>query len=249
MLIKLIGFNDVLWKISHNEEHHNFTNIEGSDPDLPDIGVFRFSPYQKKRFLHRYQHIYALPLYSLQTLIWVFKKDLQELLKRRRSLTTMTSIDFIFFKISYIFIFIVLPLSYWKWDWFSVLPGFFIMHMILGLTSSLVFLASHNVEEADSLPVMTSAIKQSWAEHQLNTTITHSRNSWFFKHLGGGINYQIEHHLFPYICHVHYPEISRIVKKTATEYAITYHEKPNIICAIASHLRLLQKLGNNNESQ
>ncbi|MEM9547926.1 MAG: acyl-CoA desaturase [Bacteroidota bacterium] len=243
IIFKLLGLNDTIWINLHNYQHHHYSNVEGADPDLLDNGFLRLSPYQKQYFLHRYQHIYASILYSLSTIYWVFSKDFKDIRNIKSMHNWRTILDFIFFKITYLILFLVLPLYYWEMNYTAILLGFLVMHLTFGLISSYFFLSSHIVDEVDFYEANGQQVNQSWAEHQLLTTITFGRHRWIHRLLSGGLNYQVEHHLFPNICHVHYPAITDIIKDTALEFNLVYHEHPTFRSAVISHLKALKKIG------
>jgi linoleoyl-CoA desaturase len=103
---------------------------------------------------------------------------------------------------------------------------------------------AHEVEETQfPLPDERGNIENSWAVHQLYTTADFGRENKLLSFLCGGLNFQVEHHLFPRICHTHYKPISDIVKKTAEEYSLRYNANPSFRGAILSHIRFLKKLG------
>ena len=128
--------------------------------------------------------------------------------------------------------------------WWQVVLGFLVLHFFEGFTLAIIFMLAHIVEEAHfPIPDEDGKIKNAWAVHQLYTTVDFARNSAFVSFFTGGLNFQIEHHLFPQICHIHYKPISEIVQKTAYEYNIPYFENPTFFGAIRSHIRLLKKFG------
>ena len=118
------------------------------------------------------------------------------------------------------------------------------MHFVQGLTMAIVFMLAHVVEQTDfPLPNDTGNIKNTWAVHQLYTTANFARNNSLLNFFCGGLNFQIEHHLYPRICHVHYKEISNIVKETAGQFNLRYNENASFRGAIGSHIRMLKALG------
>jgi linoleoyl-CoA desaturase len=156
-----------------------------------------------------------------------------------------------FFKAVYYVVFFIAPVFFWidSLAWWQVLIGYLALHVVEGLTLALVFQLAHVVEGA-AFPMpdqQTLSIEESWAEHQMHTTADFARDSWFATFFLGGLNFQIEHHLFPKICHVHYQPLSKIVKSTAEEFGIPYLENKTFAGALASHYRLLKTFGNNEE--
>ena len=67
--------------------------------------------------------------------------------------------------------------------------------------------------------------------------------SWFITYFVGGLNFQVEHHLFPAISHVHYPQLSKIVAETAREYNVPYHSEKTFFGALYQHTKMLYRLG------
>ena len=118
------------------------------------------------------------------------------------------------------------------------------MQAIAGFILALIFQLAHTVEgTSHPLPNELGVIENDWAMHQLQTTANFSRKNRFLSWYVGGLNFQVEHHLFPYISHVHYPEISEIVRTTAEEYGVPYLENKTFIGAVKSHFRFLYQLG------
>jgi linoleoyl-CoA desaturase len=125
-----------------------------------------------------------------------------------------------------------------------VFAGFITMHFIAGVILTVVFQLAHTVEgTTHPVPDETGTIENNWAVHQMNTTVNFSRQSRLISWYVGGLNFQVEHHLFPTICHVHYPEISEIVKTTAEEFGIPYLENRTFMDAVNSHIETLRRFG------
>jgi linoleoyl-CoA desaturase len=149
-------------------------------------------------------------------------------------------------KALYYILFLVLPIVFIHALWWQVLLGFVLLHLVEGLSIAIIFMLAHVVEETDfPLPDNTGSIKNTWAVHQLYTTADFGRNNSLLSFLCGGLNFQVEHHLYPKICHVHYKHISDIVKETAESYNLRYNDNVSLFSAIASHIRLLKALGRN----
>ena len=118
------------------------------------------------------------------------------------------------------------------------------MHAVAGLILSVVFQLAHVVEEAHfPVPDEKGNIENEWAIHQMETTADFSRKSWLITYYVGGLNYQTEHHLFPRICHVHYPKLAPIVEATAKEFGVPYIYNETFITALKSHMSVISKLG------
>ncbi len=251
-LVNLVGGYDVTWRIQHNILHHTYTNIEGLDEDIEVGGLMRFSPHSKKYSFHRYQHIYAWFLYCLLTIQWVTYKDYRllfqyeekGLLKKERITLSKALLELSIYKVIYFGYALVLPIIFSGMPWYMVVAGFFVLHFTAGLGLSLIFQLAHVLETSEfPLPTDEGKIENNWAVHQLLNTADFSPKSRIMYWFIGGLNYQVEHHLFPHISHVHYPQIAKIVKKTAQQYGLPYQVMPNFIAAIREHGRMLYKMG------
>lgn len=249
--IYLLGSNASVWKIQHNLLHHTYTNIHGKDEDIDDKAVIRLSRQAPLKSFHAYQHIYAFFLYGFltihRTIDEAFKLSnyhKEGILKRQKKNVTKEFTLLIGFKILYLFFMLGLPMLITPLLWWQVLLGFLIMHMIAGFILATIFQFAHIVEGADQpMPNTEGNIENEWAIHQLSTTANFARNSRLLNWYIGGLNYQIEHHLFPNISHVHYRQISKIVEKTATEFELPYNVKATVADAFVSHMRILRQLG------
>jgi len=250
-VINFIGGYHVNWKIQHNILHHSFTNVQGFDEDI-DKGVLRLSPTQKRKRIFRFQAFYAPFLYGLMTIYWFLIKDFQQLSRyHKKNLLAAQGLTFksalaqiLFHKFWYLLFFLVLPLILLSLPWWQILLGFLIMHFISGLILSLIFQPAHVIEDTDFFITDTHGnVENSWAIHQMKTTSNFANGSRIFSWLIGGLNYQIEHHLFPHICHVHYRKISEIVKETAENFNIPYLQHKSFAGALKSHFSLLHQLG------
>ncbi len=251
-IVNLVGGYDVTWRIQHNILHHTYTNIDGLDEDI-DAGILmRFSPNSKKYKLHRYQHIYGWFLYCLLTIQWVTYKDYRlifqynkkGLLKKERMTLTKALVELSIYKVIYFGYVLVLPLMFSGMSWQYVVIGFMILHFTAGFGLSAIFQLAHVLETSEfPLPSEDRKIENSWAIHQLLNTADFSPRSRIMYWFIGGLNYQVEHHLFPHISHVHYPKIAKIVKATAEQYGLPYQVMPNFVVALREHGKMLWKMG------
>ncbi|RZJ70579.1 acyl-CoA desaturase [Flavobacterium sp.] len=247
----LLGANPYVWSISHNMVHHNFTNIPGHDEDIEIApGLIRITSDEPIFKVQKFQHLYAFPLYSLASLSWLFRKDFKKFFQPTlgpivKNHPKIEYFNLFFYKAVYVFLFIVLPLIFLDVTWYQFIFGFIALHFAQGLTMGLVFQLAHVVEGTDfPIPNDSGNIEENWAEHQMQTTANFSTQSRVAGFLLGGLNRQIEHHLFPTICHIHYPKIGEILKETATEFGIPYIEHRTFLCALRSHYKVLKKFGN-----
>ncbi|GAB3901018.1 fatty acid desaturase family protein [Spirosoma agri] len=247
----LLGANPYVWKITHNIVHHTFTNIPGHDEDIEVApGLVRLDPEQPLKPWHRYQHWYTFPLYALASLSWVLRKDYVKFFKDRIGQHDMPThpreeyVKLFLAKALYYLFFLGLPFALLSLSWWQIMVGFVVMHLAEGLVLGLVFQLAHTVEGTTfPLPNEEGKMTDSWAIHQLCTTANFAPRSALAAFICGGLNRQIEHHLFPKICHIHYPAITAIVKHTAHEFGLPYLENRSFGSALYSHFRLLQKLG------
>jgi linoleoyl-CoA desaturase len=247
--LNLMGGSSFLWKQKHNVNHHSFTNIEGHDDDIDIQPWIRTNPNQPKRWFHRYQHIYWALLYGMTYLTWVFNKDFGKYFSGKVAGTTIKKMDtrehIIFWtsKLVYVFLFLVLPLI--RLGLAETLTGYLITAFVCGWVISIIFQMAHLVEGA-SFPVpdtITRKVNEDWTIHQLATTANFSTNSKIVSWFSGGLNFQIEHHLFPRISHVHYPAISKLVKEICKQYNVRYIEYPTFFSALKSHIIHLKTVG------
>ena len=254
-ILEIIGGYSVNWRIQHNVLHHTYTNLEGLDEDIDTMGLLRLSPRQPWRPFHRYQHIYAWFLYMIMTLFWMTAKDYLQIVRyKRHDLLIKQNISLrkalrriTVYKLFYYSYVMVLPILFSGMPWYFVVAGFLLMHFSAGLFLSCVFQPAHVMEaSAFSPPLVTDGkgrMEDSWAVHEVENTTDFAPNnrilSWFI----GGLNYQIEHHLFSGVCHVHYKQIAPIVKSTTAAFGLPYNVQPTFLKAIREHARMLKKLG------
>jgi len=245
----LMGANGYLWKITHNVIHHTYTNIQGIDEDLEVSPLLRLSPESEHRPIHRYQHIFGFAAYSFSTLYWVFIKDYKYFLQRDlgpyqniRHPRTQIAI-LIATKIVYYTYMIVIPLLVLEIAWWQYAIGFVAMHLTAGLILGVVFQLAHVVEGPMHVAAGNNdTLDDAWLVHEMKTTANFARRNKLLCWYVGGLNFQIEHHLFPKICSIHYPAISPIVQQVAEEHGVPYHHHPTLSKAIASHYRMLKRL-------
>ncbi|SOD89048.1 fatty acid desaturase family protein [Spirosoma fluviale] len=247
----LLGANPYIWKVTHNIVHHTYTNIPGHDEDIELApGLVRLDPQEDLKPWHRFQQWYTFPLYALASLSWVFRKDFVKFFKNQIGHHDNSShpreeyVKLFVSKAIYYFFFLILPVIVLDLTWWQLAVGFLMMHVAEGLVLGLVFQLAHAVEGTDfPMPDERGDIQEAWAVHQLRTTANFAPDSATAAFFCGGLNRQIEHHLFPKVCHIHYPAISKIVKDTAHEFGLPYLENRTFGSALLSHFRLLRTLG------
>ena len=246
----LLGANGYMWKITHNVVHHTYTNIQGIDEDLEVSPLLRLSPRSEHRPIHRFQHLYAFATYSLSTLFWVFVKDYKYFFQRnigpyvdKKHPWQEWAILFGGKAVYYAWA-IVIPLLVLTIPWWQTLIGYVAMNLTAGLILGVVFQLAHVVEDTDHLaPDAAGRMEHTWLAHEMMTTANFATGNRLLTWYVGGLNYQVEHHLFPKVCSVHYPALRPIVKESARRHGIPYHEAPTLWAAIRSHYRMLKKYG------
>ena len=248
----LLGGFPTNWRYQHNTLHHGFTNIEGHDEDIAPPGILRFSPHSPLKRIHRYQHIYAWFFYSLMTISWIVAKDFKRLKKYKDKGAKLGGkrkfnrlfVDVTISKIIYYSVFLLIPLLTVPVAWYWIICGFLVMHFTSGLVLSTIFQTAHVVPTSEyPIPDEDGELNNNWAVHQLYTTCNYAPGSKIFSWLIGGLNYQVEHHLFPYISHIHYRDISQIVQTKTKEFGLPYHVNKSFAKAVWQHIKMLTLLG------
>jgi linoleoyl-CoA desaturase len=249
LTLNALGGNAFIWKFKHNVIHHTYTNVDGIDDDIAKSPVMRQCHTQKWVPAHRFQHIYVVLVYSISSFAWVALMDFNKYFKRRIVDTPLQKMDakehFIFWlsKVLYAIFYIAIPVMAVGWQAWAI--GYATMQVTLGFVLAIVFQLAHVVEHAEFEQAGhdPKTIENEWAIHQIKTTANFARNNKFISWYVGGLNYQVEHHLFPKVSHVHYPAISRIVKEACDKFNLPYNEYPTMSAAVASHFRMMRELG------
>ncbi len=252
----LLGGNPVNWQIQHNVLHHTYPNVYQVDEDVSTKAfILRLSPESDLHRVHKYQWLYILPLYGLMTLSFMVK-DFRQLnrynisgeTRRQGRVPSTEMIKLIVTKLLYLGAVFGLPWILTDYSFINILIGFLIVHFTAGLILSIVFQLAHVVEGVEYPERNISGdLNTSWAMHQLATTSNFSPNSQIVHWFTGGLNFQVEHHLFPHISHIHYKSIAPLVRETARECGVTYHSKRTLGGALKSHFRMLKVLGRKEE--
>jgi linoleoyl-CoA desaturase len=247
--LDLLGGSSYVWAKKHNSVHHCFVNIHGHDDDI-DIGFFgRLSPHQKRLRFHRFQHFYLWFLYGLLPTKWQFYDDFRDVftgrigmqrLPRPRGFNLAT---FVGGKLAFVSLAFAIPLLLHP-VW-SVLLFYMVASFVQGVTMSIVFQLAHCVEEA-AFPLPRSddyRMHAAWAVHQVETTVDFGRGNRLLSWMIGGLNFQIEHHLFPRLSHLHYPALAPLVEETCRQFGVRYTAHPTLRACITSHYRWLRQMG------
>ena len=250
--LNLVGANAFNWKMQHNVMHHTYTNVHEEDEDIVSRGVLRLSPHDEWKSIYKFQHIYAWFLYGLLTISWMVVRDFARLaryqkngmVKKHKADIAKEWFILIASKLFYVGYIAVVPLVFTSLPWWQILIGIVSMHYIAGFMLAIIFQPAHVIDGTEyPLPDDNNALENNWNVHQLLTTTNFGNKSRWFSWYVGGLNFQIEHHLFPNVCHVHYRHISEIVKATAHEYGLPYKSARTFLSALQGHAKQLKQLG------
>ncbi|HEY5825021.1 MAG TPA: acyl-CoA desaturase, partial [Cyclobacteriaceae bacterium] len=250
--LNLVGANSFNWKMQHNVLHHTYTNVHEEDEDIVSRGVLRLSPHTEWKSIYKFQHIYAWFLYGLMTISWMVVKDFVRLVryhkngmaKKHKAHIAKEWLILIATKLFYIGYIAIVPIVFTSLPWWQILIGIVGMHYIAGFMLAIIFQPAHVIDGTEyPLPDDNNSLENNWNVHQLLTTTNFGNKSRWFSWYVGGLNFQIEHHLFPNVCHVHYRHISEIVKATALEYGLPYKSARTFLGALRGHARILKQLG------
>jgi linoleoyl-CoA desaturase len=248
--LNVMGGDVNLWKIKHNLIHHSFTNIDGLDDDIDIRPFMRTTVIQPKLKMHRWQHVYSIVLYSLTYVLWIFYFDFKKYFSRKIGLTPIRKfsvknhIVFWVTKLVHFTFFIGLPI--YTLGVLATILGYIIVTFVCGIILAYVFQMAHvmeNTEFVDPNAAVDGKLEDEWAVHQIKTTTNFATQSRVVSWLTGGLNYQVEHHLFPRISHVHYPEINKLVKETCDQFGVRYNEYKTVVQALKSHVNHLRLVG------
>lgn len=245
---EFIGVSQFMWKMKHNVLHHAYTNIDGLDDDIDVKPFMRLASTQKHYKAHKFQHIYFWILYAILHSYWTFFSDFRKYFTKKigdvplKKMKPKDHLMFWMFKAFYFTLFIVLPIIFVGFvEW---IIGFGVFTLTTGIIISIVFQLAHTVEHTDfPMPNDNGKMDDQWAVHQLKTTSNFATGNKLISWYMGGLNFQVEHHLFPKISHVHYPAINRIVKQACKEYNVKYNEYKRLHQAVISHLLFLKEMG------
>jgi linoleoyl-CoA desaturase len=249
-IFDVCGISSYMWRILHHRGHHSCINVHGEDDALTGRGLLRFTPHEPHRPVQRFQHIYALLLYALFSLDYVFVRDFEcfffpthDYLKRTKHPAREYLILFAG-KLFYLTYMLVLPVVVLRKSPLLVGAAFLLVHLIIGLSVALVFQTTHTVDST-YFPTDRGEFDNG-VYHIFATTADYATESPLVSWLAGGLNHHIVHHLCPFVCHTHYAPLTRIVKQTAEEFGVPYRQHPTMTRAIWHHLILLRQLGNEN---
>jgi linoleoyl-CoA desaturase len=241
------GISSYMWRILHHRGHHSCINLHGEDDALSGRGIFRFTPHESRSPLHRFQHIYALFVYALFSLDYVFFRDFESFFfpghdyLRRTKHPLREYIVLFAGKAFYLTYMLVLPVLVLERSPLLVAGAFLLVHVVVGLSVTLVFQTTHTIDST-YFPLDRNEFDNS-VYHIFATTADYATESPLVGWLAGGLNHHVVHHLCPFVCHTHYASLTRIVRETAEEFGIPYRQHPTMPRAIWHHLILLKQLG------
>lgn len=242
--LNLLGGNIYFWKLKHNIAHHTYTNIDGEDHDI-EIKFMRIHHDQKLKKHHKYQHLYFVLLYGISYLAWIFYQDYEKYFRQRLGKDSekfyfplRERVIFWVSKVVHFSVFVVIPVL--VVGWLPTLLGLLIAGLVCGFCLATVFQLAHVVSETEFKTVEGARVESEWMVHQLHSTANFATQSKVLTWLLGGLNFQVEHHLFPKISHIHYPALNRIVKATCEEFNIKYVEFSTFGKAFQSHIRAIR---------
>jgi len=249
MTMDLVGASSYIWRWKHGVFHHTFVNVAGHDSDIEIGSLGRLSPHQRRLGFHRWQHFYLWPLYGFLTIKWSLYDDFHDLIRGRvgnHKIPRPRGWDLVVFlagKVIFHGLTLVVPLM--LYPFWTVVLWYSVAMFILGVVLSVVFQLAHVVPQADFPAPQpgSNRMDHSWAVHQAETTVDFARRNWFATWYLGGLNFQIEHHLFPRVSHVHYPAISKIVEATCREFGVKYAEHRTFLAGVVSHCRWVKAMG------
>lgn len=247
--LDVMGGSSYFWKVKHNVAHHSYTNIEGHDEDIDIRPFMRLNNQQPMKKFHKYQYIYWPVLYSLTYFWWVLVRDMKKYVEMRVATTEIPKMSIkqhlVYWggKLTYVAVFWVIPLQFVPVGQF--LLGYGLALAVTGITLGIVFQLAHAIEDLEfpEPDPKTLKIENAWFIHQLQTTANFATKSKFWGWLTGGLNFQVEHHLFSRMSHIHYPAVSQIVKQVCADYNIVYNEQPKFRTALKSHIDHLRYIG------
>ena len=244
--LDLLGANSYTWKIRHIRLHHNYPNVMGWDSDFEQSPMARVFPHGTYSKIHKYQHLYLPVLYLLFLFNWLLVRDFKDFFKRSSLIWKVTRIPsreyvkLFVFKAFYLFYMLVLPKIVLAITWTEIFGAFLTMMVTASIPSLIVLLSPHATPESEfPLPDDKGQLPDTWFKHQLSTTNDVNHDNWFTRFFLGCFNFHIAHHLFPYINHVYYPEVTKVIRDFTKKNRLPYRSF-SIWASLYNHYRLLR---------
>lgn len=248
----LVGVTCYFWELKHNVSHHGFTNVTGKDEDIEQSPLIRLSPRAKRLKFHYYQHYYTILLYSLLSFSIVYIRDIPLLFKKqfgnkkvknhpKREILILILTKLLFFSYT-----VLLPMYVLDISWLHILGLNVVMHVSIGLFIGYILGPVHvTAAAAYRHPDANGMVDTDWGTHQIESTVDFGADKYWVNWLSGGLNTHVAHHLFPHINHIHYYEITKIIKATAQEFGLPYRNY-GLATVFWNHLKFLKALGQKN---
>ncbi len=244
----LLGFSSYAWRVKHNVAHHTYTNVDGFDDDATQVPLARFAPSQKGRPWYRFQQYYIWPMYTLMGLRWQTVGDLAAFKRGRVGESALRAprgwnlVGLLAGKALFIAWALVIPML--VYPWWAVVGTYVGFAMLTGLIMATTFQLAHCVEEASFASAdELRAERRIWAVHEVETTVDFCPRNPVLTWMLGGLNFQIEHHLFPKVPHTHYPKIAEIVRRNCAKHGVRYSSHSSLGRALRSHFLHLRTMG------
>ncbi|MDH5365828.1 MAG: fatty acid desaturase [Cyclobacteriaceae bacterium] len=249
-LLDFLGANSYMWKNRHVHSHHLYPNILNSDADLKQNPLIRIFPNDELKSYHRYQYLYAPFLYLLYTMNWLLFRDFHDFTAEKIGSFKIKQhpknefLKLLLFKSIYLSYILIVPVIYSNLSISAIILSYILMNFSASILITLALIPSHVAENSlFPLPDEKGMMPNSWSHHQVLTIIDFATKNRFLNFFFGGFNHHVAHHLFPKICHIHYPKITPIIKQTAQEFGLKYNYEDSFINAYISHFKLLKNNG------
>jgi len=251
-IINLMGSHKYLWDLRHNTLHHVYTNVIGVDYDMVKTPLVRLTTRTPRRWFHKYQHFYCMLIYINYTIIWIMIYDWIHLVHfygtigtgKKHRIPVLTIISIVFWKAFHLALTIYLPYVLLDIALWQVLIGWVTMHWLLSAVIGVSFQLNHTMEGTqNAVPSKEGRLAENWSQYMLKTSFNFSTKNRLITYFLGGLNFQIEHHLFPNMSYTHYYNIAPMIKEVLQKYGITYNDSGGWLHAVWSHLKYLKRIG------
>lgn len=246
-IFDFIGANSYIWKKRHLVSHHAYPNVDGWDTDIEQSGVLKIVPHVKTRGIQKYQHRFFFLVYPLYLFNWMFIRDFRDFFDSKRVITktqgkipAQEKVKMILFKAFYFFYQILIPILFFDVAWQLSLGAWALQIMVASVFALFVLLPLHPLPE-NEFPVLDkdSGLPFSWLRHQFEVTNDLKEDNWITRHVLGGFNYHVAHHLFPNFSYVYYPELTKEIEDFAREHGHPY-KRFALFTALGKHYQLLK---------